>query len=103
MQNEAYELSVGSPFDFETSVLLYIANDIPEPSDRSGHQRAIEQGILNLCIATGGKTLVLFTSYDQLKRTYTSIKDHLSNKGHSGLSAGRRCFSQFPSREFQKR
>ncbi len=78
---DAYELSVGSPFDFETSVLLYIANDIPEPSDRSGHQRAIEQGILNLCIATGGKTLVLFTSYDQLKRTHSGIKDHLSKKG----------------------
>jgi ATP-dependent DNA helicase DinG len=69
----AYELSVGSPFDYETSVLLYIANDIPEPTDRSGHQRAIEQGILKLCLATGGKALVLFTSYDQLKRTSHSI------------------------------
>ena len=78
---DAYELSVGSPFDFETSVLLFIANDIPEPSDRSGHQRAIEHGILNLCVATGGKALVLFTSYDQLKRTYTSIKDQLAKKG----------------------
>ncbi|PWB50940.1 MAG: DNA polymerase III subunit epsilon [Anaerolineales bacterium] len=78
--NEAYELAVGSPFDYETSVLLYIANDIPEPSDRSGHQRAVEQGILNLCLATGGKALVLFTSYDQLRRTYNSIKDLLSRK-----------------------
>jgi ATP-dependent DNA helicase DinG len=67
--DEAYELSVGSPFDYESSVLLFIANDIPEPSDRSGHQRAIEQGILKVCLATGGKALVLFTSYDQLKRT----------------------------------
>jgi ATP-dependent DNA helicase DinG len=78
--DEAYELSVGSPFDYETSVLLYIINDIPEPSDRSGHQRAVEQGIINLCAATGGKTLVLFTSYDQLRRTYNSVKDQLSKK-----------------------
>ena len=69
----AYELSVGSPFDYESSVLLYIANDIPEPSDRAGHQRAIEQGILKLCLATNGRALVLFTSYDQLKRTSRSI------------------------------
>ncbi len=69
----AYELAVGSPFDYESSVLLYLANDIPEPSDRTGHQRAIEQGILKLCTATGGRTLVLFTSYDQLKRTTRSI------------------------------
>lgn len=76
--DEAYELSVGSPFDFESSVLLFIANDIPEPSDRSGHQRAIEQGILKLCLATGGRALVLFTSYDQLKRTSRSISPLLS-------------------------
>jgi DNA polymerase-3 subunit epsilon/ATP-dependent DNA helicase DinG len=75
---EAYELSVGSPFDYENSVLLYIANDIPEPSDRSGHQRAIEQGILKLCLKTGGRALVLFTSYDQLKRTSKSISPLLT-------------------------
>ncbi len=74
----AYELSVGSPFDYESSVLLYIANDIPEPSDRNGHQRAIEQGILKLCQATGGRALVLFTSYDQLKRTSRSISPILA-------------------------
>jgi ATP-dependent DNA helicase DinG len=79
--DEAYELAVGSPFDYESSVLLYIANDIPEPSDRAGHQRAVEQGILKLCIATGGKALVLFTSYDQLKRTSHSISPFLSRNG----------------------
>ncbi|OGO13401.1 MAG: hypothetical protein A2Y53_02595 [Chloroflexi bacterium RBG_16_47_49] len=78
---EAYELAVGSPFDYESSVLLYIANDIPEPSDRTGHQRAVEQGILKLCIATGGRALVLFTSYDQLKRTSHSINPFLSRNG----------------------
>lgn len=79
--DEADELAVGSPFDYESSVLLYIANDVPEPSDRSGHQRAIEQGILRLCSATGGKALVLFTSYDQLKRTSRSINPFLSRNG----------------------
>jgi ATP-dependent DNA helicase DinG len=76
--DEAYELAVGSPFDFESSVLLYIANDIPEPSDRFGHQRAVEQGILRVCNATGGKTLILFTSYDQLKRTSKFLTPRLA-------------------------
>jgi ATP-dependent DNA helicase DinG len=76
--DEAYELTVGSPFDFESSVLLFIANDIPEPADRSGHQRAVEQGILRLCNATGGKALVLFTSYDQLKRTSQFLSPRLA-------------------------
>jgi len=77
---DADELAVGSPFDYESAALLYIANDIPEPSDRSGHQRAIEQGVLKLCLAIGGKTLVLFTSYDQLKRTSKTISPLLARQ-----------------------
>jgi DNA polymerase-3 subunit epsilon/ATP-dependent DNA helicase DinG len=70
---DADELALGSPFDFETASLLYIVNDIPEPNDRQGHQRAVETGLTRLCRATGGRTLALFTSYDQLKRTSQTI------------------------------
>jgi DNA polymerase-3 subunit epsilon/ATP-dependent DNA helicase DinG len=73
MAEEAYELALGSPFDYESSTLLYIANDIAEPNDRHGHQRAIESGVISLARATGGKALVLFTSYDQLRRTSHAI------------------------------
>jgi ATP-dependent DNA helicase DinG len=75
---DAYEMAVGSPFDYESSALIYVANDIPEPGDRYGHQRAVEQGVLHLAKATGGRMLVLFTSYDQLKRTSQSIGPLLS-------------------------
>jgi DNA polymerase-3 subunit epsilon/ATP-dependent DNA helicase DinG len=77
---DAYELALGSPFDFENSTLLYLANDIPEPSDRHGHQRAVEIGLINLCRATGGRALVLFTSYDQLKRTSQAIAPVLAKE-----------------------
>lgn len=75
---DAYELALGSPFDYERSALLYMINDIPEPSDRTGHQRAVEQGLIQLCRATGGRTLVLFTSYEQLKRTSQAIAPALA-------------------------
>jgi ATP-dependent DNA helicase DinG len=70
---DAYELALGSPFDYESAALLYIANDIPEPSDRRGHQRDMERALVRLCRATGGKTLVLFTSYAQLRATSKKI------------------------------
>jgi DNA polymerase-3 subunit epsilon/ATP-dependent DNA helicase DinG len=70
---DADELALGSPYDYESSALIYIASDIPEPGDRHGHQRAIDQGVLRLCQATGGRALVLFTSYEQLKRTSQAI------------------------------
>lgn len=74
----ADELTVGSPFDYENATQLFLANDIPEPSDKQGHQRAIEQATLKLCQATGGKALILFTSYDQLKRTSQKISPLLA-------------------------
>ncbi len=77
---DADELSLGSPFDFENSALLYVSNDIPEPSDRYGHQRALEQAILNISMVTGGRMLVLFTSYDQLKRTSQSLRPLLARQ-----------------------
>lgn len=76
--DEADELALGSPFDYENAVMLYIADDIPEPGDRNGHQRAVEIGLINLCRATGGRTLVLFTSYDQLRRTSQAISTILA-------------------------
>lgn len=77
---DADELALGSPFDFETSALLYLVNDIPEPNDRHGHQRGVESGLINLCKATGGRALVLFTSYDQLKRTAQVISPVLARE-----------------------
>jgi ATP-dependent DNA helicase DinG len=78
---DAYDLSLGSPFDYENSTLLYVPNNIPEPSDRHGHQRAIENSLIQLCKATGGRTLVLFTSYAQLKKTSQAIGPALADQG----------------------
>ena len=75
---DAYETALGSPFDYESAAMLYLVNDIPEPSDRRGHQSGVEHGLIQLCRATGGRALVLFTSYDQLKRTSRVISPALA-------------------------
>jgi DNA polymerase-3 subunit epsilon/ATP-dependent DNA helicase DinG len=77
---DAYELMLGSPFDFETASLLYLVNDIPEPNDRQRYQKAVGQGLIRLCQATGGRTLALFTSYDQLRRTSRAITPVLAKQ-----------------------
>ena len=71
--DEADELVLGSPFDYETSTLLFLPSDIPEPNDAGAYQRAVDQTILRLARKTGGRMLVLFTSYAQLKRTSQNI------------------------------
>src|SRR5258706_2037117 len=79
MAEEADELTLGSPFDYESSTLLFIANDIPEPN-APGYENAINRGLVQLCRATGGRALVLFTSYAQLKRTSQAISGALARE-----------------------
>jgi len=78
--NDAEELALGSPFDYQNSALLYLVEDIPEPSDYKGHQLALNRGLISLCKAVGGRTLVLFTSYSQLQATGRSITGPLAQE-----------------------
>lgn len=73
---DADEVTVGSPFDYEAQVLLYLPTDIPEPNE-PGFQRQLNQGLVELAIATEGRMLVLFTSYSQLKATNNAINHSL--------------------------
>jgi len=70
--DEADELQLGSPFDYESSTLLYVANDIPEPN-ASGYQQMLDRSLIATAKATGGRMLVLFTSYTALKKTAQAI------------------------------
>ncbi|MBI3241724.1 MAG: DEAD/DEAH box helicase [Chloroflexi bacterium] len=77
----AGEVAVGSPFDYQSSTLLYVINDIPEPSDRQGHQRALENGLIALCKATKGRAMALFTANAQMKQTAQAIRGPLERAG----------------------
>ena len=76
---EADELILGSPFDYENAALVYVARDIPEPTDAHGHQRATEDALIHLAKATGGRMLALFTSYAQLQKTARAIEGPLAS------------------------
>lgn len=74
---EAAEAAVGSPFDYEHNTLLYLPTDIPDPNT-AGHQKAVEAGLIDLVKQIKGRTLVLFTSYSQLRTTARSLKGPLA-------------------------
>jgi DNA polymerase-3 subunit epsilon/ATP-dependent DNA helicase DinG len=78
--DDSDELAVPSPFDYERSTLLYIADDIPEPN-APNYQRRLEETLLELAAATGGRMLVLFTSYAALQATHRAIREPLENRG----------------------
>ncbi|MFN8413670.1 MAG: helicase C-terminal domain-containing protein [Anaerolineales bacterium] len=72
-------MSLGSPFDYESSTLLYVANDMPEPN-APGYQQALDKTIVATAKATGGRMLVLFTSYAALKKTAQAITGPLARE-----------------------
>jgi len=79
--DDAEEIALGSPFDYQNSALLYLVEDVPEPSDFRGHQMFINRGLIDMCKATGGRTLALFTSYSQLQKTSEAITGPLAQEG----------------------
>ena len=77
--DEADEMQLGSPYDYESAALLYLANDIPEPN-ANGYQQMLDRTLINTAKATGGKMLVLFTSYAALKKTSQAITGPLARE-----------------------
>lgn len=84
---DAEELAVGSPFDYESQVLLYLPTDIPEPSE-AYYQKTVNQSLIDLAQATQGRMLVLFTSYSQLRAVSNSISRPLGNVGITVYAQG---------------
>ncbi len=79
--------SFDSPFPYEKNVLLAIVRDIPFPNSID-FQMHIERALLKLIRASGGSTLVLFTSYDSLKNAYAQLQGSLSELGINVLRQG---------------
>ncbi|MBC8076934.1 MAG: DNA polymerase III subunit epsilon, partial [Chloroflexales bacterium] len=76
---DAAELQLESPFDYEHQALVFIPTDIPEPNQK-GYQQAVEEALITLCTATGGRTLALFTANSALRQTYAGIQDALEEQ-----------------------
>jgi ATP-dependent DNA helicase DinG len=55
-------LQVGSPFDYEKQMRLYVAKKMPDPRD-SQYEDALEKWIAYFLNKTNGRAFVLFTSY----------------------------------------
>ncbi len=77
--DEAGELQLGSPFDYESSTLLFVANDIPEPN-APDYPPMIHRALVAVAKAAGGRTLALFTSYAALKKASQAIAAPLARE-----------------------
>jgi DNA polymerase-3 subunit epsilon/ATP-dependent DNA helicase DinG len=77
---DASSLIVPSPFDYRSSVLLYLTDDMPEPTHPL-YRDALEQTLIDAIGATRGRALVLFTSHAMLSDVARSITEPLHDRG----------------------
>src|SRR5207245_173607 len=85
--SDVRELALGAPFDYEHAALLVVPDDIPEPN-QPGYVRESADAIADVAEALGGRTLVLFTSYAQLRATHDMIAERVDRAQIALMSQG---------------
>jgi ATP-dependent DNA helicase DinG len=63
----AAEATFPSPFRYRDQALIYVATDLPDPTDERRFPGAAAERILELCRASRGRALLLFTSFRNLR------------------------------------
>lgn len=87
---------INSPFSYKDQVQLMIPNDFPDIKygKMDDYIYSISEAILSLAQITSGRMLVLFTSYDMLRKTYYLLKETMETNEFNliaqGISSGSR-------------
>src|SRR6201993_1306736 len=64
---DAEPLQIGSPFDFQKQMKMFVVQKMPDPRD-GDYQKALEHWIAHFVQKTEGRAFVLFTSYRDMQR-----------------------------------
>jgi ATP-dependent DNA helicase DinG len=75
--DEADELALASPFDFQSQALVYVPREFPLPRD-SGFVEAVADEVVRLVTASRGRAFVLFTSHRALDRVFECCRQRLA-------------------------
>jgi ATP-dependent DNA helicase DinG len=72
------ELLLDSPFDFENQAMLYLAPGLDDQQS-AGYQEKFDEELQYVLSVTQGRTLVLFTSYGQLRKSAETLRREMPN------------------------
>ena len=81
-------LKLGSPYDYEKNVTIYIEKDLPDPND-PGFIEGAAEAIKKYLLQTHGKAFVLFTSYGMLRAMAESMANWFTENGIELLQQGK--------------
>jgi len=82
-------LDVGSPFDFASQGILYVAAHLPRPGREGVSEEAITE-LGDLIDAAGGRTLALFSSWRGVERAAEALETRFADRDDRPLLVARR-------------
>lgn len=75
-QAYAQTLQLESSYDFDNNMVVYVVNDIPEPSDPQ-YLSILEQLLMRVHIAQKGSMLTLFTNRREMEKCFEAVQPEL--------------------------
>ncbi len=85
--HEVEAIQVGSPFDYEKQMRLYITRKMPDPRD-SGYEEALAAQVERYVEMTKGRAFVLFTSYKTMQGLASCMRERLDDLDYKLLVQG---------------
>jgi len=80
-------VKLGSPFDYEKQVTIYIEKDLPNPNE-STFNGVVAEVLKKYILKTAGRAFVLFTSYAMLEDVARKLSDWLTENDITLLQQG---------------
>jgi REP element-mobilizing transposase RayT len=84
----ATQLQVGTPFDYERQMKLFVASKMPDPRE-AGYADALEHWIAHFVKQTHGKAFVLFTNYKLMQELGERMEPFFNKLGVACFVQGR--------------
>ena len=99
--DEAEPLKVGSPFDYERQMKIFVVRKMPDPRD-AGYDEALAEKIEHFVEITDGRAFVLFTSYKAMQAVAERLRAAFAKRGWNLLVQGEGMPRHRMLQEFRK-
>lgn len=83
----AHAVQIGSPFDYERQMRIYLVKTMPAPTDRD-YEAALVDWIQHFTEKSQGRAFVLFTSYRLMQSMAQKMEDWFADQGWDLLVQG---------------
>src|SRR5438309_5758381 len=78
---------LGSPFDFQRQMKMFVVQKMPDPRD-AAYQKELERWIAHFVEKTDGRAFVLFTNYRDMQQVAAAMQKFFVEKGMNLLMQG---------------